>query len=317
MIWLELRLNNTIYDKGWNFSESVWAPTKKDNGSRWPFWNLVGNVIKGDLIFHIREINGIKRFMGYSTALTDAYTTDNHPLSNNYVWDYSKSFHKVDLTDYVELNPTIPLTDFFDSYNIELREHFIQNKSEKIRKIRLFYVIQNNRLQCLNGAYFSEFDVFLASKITNVLSEVRNTLKIKSETDVAIRELKQRIGHQQFSENVKLNFGYKCCYPGCNVDAAGFLISGHITRWADNKDLRGNTDNGLCLCLMHDKAFEKGFFTLDKNYKVVLFNSKIDNKNWLYDFLKKGENLEIKPRQINPSLEALNNHWIRIGHVVE
>ncbi|NNT70925.1 hypothetical protein HKT18_01735 [Flavobacterium sp. IMCC34852] len=314
MIWLELRANNTIFDKGWNFKESVWAPTKKADGANWPFWNLVNDVTKGDLIFHIKENNGIKYFVGYSIAATDGYLTK-FTSSKNHIWSYTDEFYKVDLSDFEELNPIIPLNDFFTNYNQELRNYFLENKKlSKAQKKRLFYVIQRDKLQCLNGAYFSEFDSFLASKISDELLEVRKTIKNTAKTDVVVKELEQRIGHQEFSENVKSNFNYKCCYPGCNVEGKGFLISGHITRWADNKDLRGNTDNGLCLCLMHDKAFEKGFFTLDNNYKVILIRNKFENKKWLLDYLEQGENIEIKTRQINPSLEALKNHWIRIGN---
>jgi putative restriction endonuclease len=314
MIWLELRVNQTKYDFGWNFSESVWAPTKKSNGHNWPYWYLVGDVIKGDIIFHISKVKGIKKFLGYSTALNDAYITNDNPSLTKHLWSFSESFYKVDLTDYTELNPAIPISEFFNNNDIELRRYFETNKLKENKK-RLFFVIQNEKLRCQNGGYFSEFDNNLALKLTHILSETRSKLKDKAKTDVYLKELELRVGHQEFSENVKLNFNYKCCFPGCNVEGKGFLISGHITRWADNKDLRGDTNNGLCLCLVHDKAFEKGFFTLNHNNKVILLKHKFENRDWLHNFLIEGENLEIKPRQIEPSIEALKNHWLRIGHI--
>lgn len=314
MIWLELRANETTYTEGWNFIQSVWAPTKKENGGQWPFWNLIGQVVKGDLIFHLKETNNVKRFVGYSTAATDGYVTQ-PPEINNHVWGFSQEFYKVDLCDFQELNPPIPLSDYFLNNNDELRSYFLANKElpNKLKK-RLFYVIQNGKLQCLNGAYFSEFDFYLSLKLNYTLINVRREIKPTVTTDTHTREIEQRIGHEKFSENVKANFNYKCCFPECYVEEKGFLVSGHIARWADNIGLRGNTSNGLCLCLMHDKAFEKGYFTFDKNYNVVLLRDKFKNIEWLLNFLSTGENKPIKSSSILPSIEALKLHWERIGY---
>ena len=46
------------------------------------------------------------------------------------------------------------------------------------------------------------------------------------------------------------------------------MVGSHIARWADNEELRGNTDNGLCLFLQHNRAFEKGFYTLNSELKL-------------------------------------------------
>jgi putative restriction endonuclease len=314
MIWLELRANNAVYDKGWNFSESVWAPTKKNDGTEWPFWNLISKVTKGDLIFHIRELNGNKYFVGYSIAATDGYKTK-HTSTANHVWSFTNEFYKVDLCDYEELNPNISLNKYFNDYNEQLRNYFLKNKKlpQSIKK-RLFYVIQNKRLQCLNGAYFSEFDFELSSYLKNNLFEIRQKIKSSVETDVFVGQINQRIGHQQFSENVKANFNYKCCFPDCNVEGKGFLISGHISRWADNENFRGETSNGLCLCLFHDKAFENGYFTLDEEYNIILLNHKYEHIKWLNNFLEKGKNKRIKSSEINPSFIAIKEHWKRVNY---
>ncbi|VXB30760.1 conserved hypothetical protein [Flavobacterium sp. 9AF] len=314
MIYLELRVNEARFEEGWNFSESVWAPTKKANGSSWPYWSLVGKITKGDLIFHLRQVNGHKSFVGFSTAATDGYITK-QGFTDRHIWSYSNEFYKADLIDYQEFNPAIPLKEYFSTHNDELRNYFIQNKKLSTNdKKRLFYVIQRNILQCQNGAYLSEFDFSLAFQLKNELSNIRQNIKVKVDTDVVIKELTQRIGHQEFSENVKANFSYKCCFPNCKVEGKGFLISGHIDRWADNEELRGNTDNGLCFCLMHDKAFEKGFFTLDEKYKIKLLKNKFEQKSWLLDLLQNGEGIEISPRIIDPSIKALKSHWKRIGY---
>jgi putative restriction endonuclease len=316
MIWLELRTNNTTYNPGWNFSESVWAPILTRDGSEWPFWNLINQVVKGDIIFHLRNVNGDKRFVGYSTASTDGYLTSSSPTQQNHEWDYIQTYYKVELTDFQVLNPTVSLSDFFANNNQRLRNYFTENRARRTNKKRLFYVIQRNLLQCLNGAYFSEFDGILPSMLIQDYETTRREREVAetANTGVAVREVEHRIGHQVFSDNVKANYSSKCCFPNCEVEGRGFLISGHIARWADNEPLRGHTGNGLCLCLMHDKAFEKGFFTLDENYHVVIVNADFANRQWLGNLLQAGENLEIKQRQINPLPEALRDHWVRIGY---
>jgi hypothetical protein len=316
MIWLELRANNRTYNPGWNFSESVWAPTQTQTGSEWPFWNLINQVVKGDIIFHLRKINRDKRFVGYSTALTDGYLTNISPTQEQHEWDFIQTYYKAELTDFRPLNPTVPLSDFFTNNNQELRDYFTTNKERRKNKQRLFYVIQSGRLQCLNGAYFSEFDGLLPSMLVKNYSVTRETNQIVQNvnTGVSVREVEQRVGHQEFSDNVKKNFNSQCCFPGCEVEGRGFLISGHIARWADNEPLRGHTGNGLCFCLMHDKAFEKGYFTLNEQYQIVIVNSEINNRQWLRNILVSGANLEIKPREIDPLIEALHDHWQRIGY---
>lgn len=311
MVWLELRTNNTVYNLGWNFSESVWAPTRKGNGSRWPFWGVVNEVVKGDIVFHLRHIDNAKQFLGFSIAATDGYLTHSLPTDDAHEWGFSQEFYKVDLENFQPLEPSVNLSDYFNDNDAALRTHF-NNRGNK----HLFYTIQNSQLQCLFGAYFSEFNDQLYGMLSERYSFDRDQIVLagKANTGVTIRELELRIGHQEFSDNVKRNFNHNCCFPNCPVEGKNFLVSGHIARWADNENLRGVTSNGLCLCLMHDKAFERGYFTLDDNFRVVIVNSNFGNRNWLVNLLQLGENSEIKPRQINPSVDALREHWQRIGY---
>jgi hypothetical protein len=316
MVWLELRKNNENYDAGWNYTESVWAPTAKDNGAQWPFWNLIAQVKKGDIIFHLHYSNNKTRFEGVSTAESDGYITTRLPTRQGHLWDFSKVYHKVDLTDFQPLEPQIDLADFFSINNSALRDYFKKNKRSTLLKKHIFYVLQKGKLQCLNGAYFTEFDEQLSSMLVANIQQLSKKANLNNNvtTGEFFRLLKQRIGHDEFADNVKRNFSFKCCVPKCKVTGRGFLISGHIDRWADNQKLRGNIGNGLCFCLMHDKAFEKGFFTLNERFQVTILHDRFEGYEWLYDDLKKVENFEIKKRIENPLKEAIYQHWARIGY---
>lgn len=312
MIWIELRTSEKTFEQGWNFSESVWAPTLKENGHKWPFWTSVRNVQKGDLIIHLRHAGKTKQFIGYSVAGTDGYPTNQIPTSDSYVWDYSTSFYKVDLVNYQALPIPIALSSFFFTNNSILREHYKKNKSKRERA-HLFYTIQKGKLQCQFGAYFSELDEKLVGLLVKKLDSTRRDPKVTEqvETGETLKKFKARIGHQEFSANVKKNFKYQCCYPNCKVEGRYFLVGGHIDRWCDNEDLRGDTSNGICFCLMHDKAFERGYFTLDKTYRIIR-NPKLNDIEWLNDFLDLSVGEEIKKRQHDLSIKALKRHWKRI-----
>lgn len=49
------------------------------------------------------------------------------------------------------------------------------------------------------------------------------------------------------------------------------LLASHIKPWksSDAKTERTNPRNGLCLNSLHDKAFDRGLITIDKEYRIV------------------------------------------------
>lgn len=64
------------------------------------------------------------------------------------------------------------------------------------------------------------------------------------------------------------NYRERCCV--CGIPIPELLIASHIIPWKDREDLRLNPHNGLCLCALHDKAFDKGFMTIASTYTVVI-----------------------------------------------
>ena len=52
--------------------------------------------------------------------------------------------------------------------------------------------------------------------------------------------------------------------------ARGFLLAPHIARWSDNEQFRGHMGTGFCFCLIHDKAFEVGLYTIHKLFAVFV-----------------------------------------------
>jgi hypothetical protein len=81
-------------------------------------------------------------------------------------------------------------------------------------------------------------------------------------------EIRRRVGQEIFSGQVKANYGWKCAM--CGIDNLDFLVAGHINSWAEDEANRMNPANGICLCVLHDRAFERGYFTLEDDLRVVV-----------------------------------------------
>ena len=316
MVWIELRTKDVRYDTGWNTTESIWAPTRKKRGGRQGYWQLVNSVTKGDVIFHLRYYDGHKRFIGYSVAQSDGYITRARPKVGEFDESYSIAFYKADLTDFQAFDQPIELETFFTIHNNALRTFYSANRDAGGDKDFLFYVIQNEELQCQFGAYLSEFGETLQQLLFNSVIAAGNDANIATSVATAssLALVPVRYGQNKFSDNVKSNFDNKCCYPQCNIVGREFVVASHIARWVDDAARRGDTSNGLCLCPNHDRAFEKGYFTIDNSYKIIFPDRMFDDRQWLSDILLYGEKIKIKRRRIDPSGDAIQSHWTRIGY---
>ncbi|MCP4373462.1 MAG: HNH endonuclease [Deltaproteobacteria bacterium] len=82
------------------------------------------------------------------------------------------------------------------------------------------------------------------------------------------RAVKIRLGQRFFRASIMANYRERCCV--CGIPIPELLIASHIIPWKDREDLRLNPSNGLCLCALHDKAFDRGLLSVDDNYKVMI-----------------------------------------------
>ena len=70
--------------------------------------------------------------------------------------------------------------------------------------------------------------------------------------------------------------------------------------------------NGLCFCLIHDKAFEIGYFTIDQKFHVYV-NPKIrEYDSLIVKKLLKHHGQQITLGEVKPSPSALIEHWSRV-----
>lgn len=321
MLWLEMSRDSAHGGGDWGFRKCLWSPARKKDGSKWGFWETVYQTQAGDTVLHLRGIGDKAAFVGFSTVESDGYETTERP-PNPGQWSFANSFYRASLKDFVSFPNPISLQTVFKTQNQKLRDYFFANKNKtRHLKKRLFYVIQAGRIQCLNGAYLSEVDTELANIIIGdsepyqrrPVDNQQSLIRESVNTNEQVRELKSRIGQSDFSERVRLNYNHQCCFPKCGINERRFLIGAHIARWADKPEMRGDISNGLCLCLMHDKAFEAGLFTISSDLRVWVHKEKMTETNWGTDNLLPYHGEKIKMGNILPSEESLRYHWQRIG----
>lgn len=324
MLWLEMSRDFTHGGGSWGFTRSVWSPTRKQNsdgtlGTRWAHWENLLKVCAGDFVLHLRDDETRHgAFVGYSVAETDGYETAERPPEPG-VWGYSPTFYRVPLTAFTPFPSPIELNAVFAAQDAAFRAYFEQNDRKQASERRsLFFVIQAGRLQRLNGGYLSEVDEALAELLLGPSvpkAGVPAPLPfIGINTGERIQELRTRMGQREFADRVRANYGHRCCFPDCGVADGNFLIGSHIARWADVPALRGRLDNGLCFCLMHDKAFELGLFTVDGELRILVNRDAIRARTsrWGQTELIRCNGQPIRQGAIMPSREALQHHWNRV-----
>lgn len=75
-----------------------------------------------------------------------------------------------------------------------------------------------------------------------------------------------RVGQDFFRQSVLSAYKYQCCITGLAVPK--LLIASHIVPWRVDTANRLNPSNGLCLSMLHDKAFDAGIITITKDMTV-------------------------------------------------
>ena len=117
--------------------------------------------------------------------------------------------------------------------------------------------------------------------------------------------IKVRAYQNKLREIVLNNYNSTCAI--CEINKPDLLICSHIKPWMADKEERLNPKNAICFCVLHDKMFDKGYFSLDSEYRII-FGPKSDKqiKKLLTD-------LEFKKPKVNePDKAFLEYHYNEI-----
>lgn len=100
---------------------------------------------------------------------------------------------------------------------------------------------------------------------TVYVDDDQNDYEIENKKQEIFVRLKQSV----FRKKVLENFNYTCCIS--NLTEKNLLVASHIVPWANNKQVRLDPSNGLCLSALYDKLFDLGYFTLTDDLEVQIF----------------------------------------------
>ncbi|MCG7421225.1 HNH endonuclease [Macrococcus epidermidis] len=138
------------------------------------------------------------------------------------------------------------------------------------------------------------------------VEELSNEVELISSTDLSSNKiteqryhLKVRTVQSEFRKNL-LKKQKKCLI--CDIDFEPLLIASHIKPWfTSNSFEKRDINNGIILCPLHDKLFDKGYISFHDNKIIV--SKRIESLNLLNAQLNKKFNFN------NKQLEYLKFHF--------
>jgi len=77
-----------------------------------------------------------------------------------------------------------------------------------------------------------------------------------------------RLVQSFFSRAVLASYGFKCSF--CGLEVRSLLNASHIIPWKVSVELRADPRNGFCLCVLHDRAFDRGLISVDADSRLLI-----------------------------------------------
>lgn len=193
----------------------------------------------------------------------------------------------------------------FASLDPTLKERNIKGASNIGKLDRIIFEEFYNNWNDL--AYESEMQI---SILLNKKIELKEE-KYFENKEGKVREatVKVRVNQSFFRSTVLASYENRCCITGISI--SDFLIASHIIPWSHDEKNRLNPENGLCLNSIHDKAFDKGFMTIDFDYKIKIskyFNDYKTENNINKFFLDFDNKVIEMPKKFLPNKEFLEYH---------
>lgn len=82
--------------------------------------------------------------------------------------------------------------------------------------------------------------------------------------------VKVRLVQRFFRDSVLSSYDYACSI--CQIAVPALLNASHIIPWSHDESKRADPRNGLCLCALHDRAFDRGYLCVDTDCRIAISN---------------------------------------------
>lgn len=119
----------------------------------------------------------------------------------------------------------------------------------------------------------------------------------------------ERTFQQKLRKDMILLYNGRCCV--CGLDRQDFLVASHIIPVNLDPDIANDRRNCLLLCLLHDRALEKGYMGLRDDYTIIVNHGKLSDHQLLIREITKRQGQRIRVPQdqaLRPSIEYLRRH---------
>ncbi len=152
-------------------------------------------------------------------------------------------------------------------------------------------------------------ETFEALMHGSIIPEPEIEIQMPDGPSEAERTVKTRRLQRFFRNAVLASYENRCALTGMAVPK--LLIASHIIPWSENKERRADPTNGLCLNVLHDKAFDHHLITFDENYRMVVSSAlkrgdipEFQSANFS---MLEGTKLTL-PHRFAPDFQALEEH---------
>ena len=110
-------------------------------------------------------------------------------------------------------------------------------------------------------------------------AQLVNKAETKQKTRIGADRMaysKQRVNQQFFRETILASYDKRCCITGLAISE--LLVASHIKPWAKcSSEEKLNPRNGLCLNVLHDRAFDRGLVTVEEDLRLKISPILLDS----------------------------------------
>jgi hypothetical protein len=170
----------------------------------------------------------------------------------------------------------------FGAFDPLLAKQGISGLTHTGKAARLIWEEFNNRWEAL----VEQSGLLLASLAQGAprLENPRMTVGPSEETIIAppdgpserIARVSVRLFQSFFRRAVLSSYDSACSI--CGLDIRPLLTASHIKPWSVDESVRTDPQNGLCLCAIHDRAFDRGLVAVSDELRVIVAEDVLSSK---------------------------------------
>ncbi|MBO6532970.1 MAG: HNH endonuclease [Muricauda sp.] len=197
------------------------------------------------------------------------FAVSSKKLNDNYIKRFGDNFNLI-IYSSREKDTNYYVIPFKVINHLFKEEFYSKDKKTTYSGKRWVGTIKNHILKITNNHNVVDVKEYFTNPYfleTQNLEEDLNDYEIENKR----QEINVRINQSKFRNGVLDNFFYSCCISG--ISEPSLLVASHIIPWSHKKESRLDPRNGLCLSPLYDKLFDKGYFTISNDLRIITISS--------------------------------------------